>query len=126
MPFNKTAADIKPEGKAHMVALEHVSISHLFGRDYVFLDTHYEKTAFSTPEKTINTINYLIAELNLLGHSTLFVGVNSAVEDDPIFCRQEITWNHRTIASLEAIVASSEEQKDFMKMIWQCSTPPRE
>ena len=118
----QSATDAKSEKSPDAKLLEHVSVSHLLGRDYVFLDTHYEKNAFSSPEKIISTITYLVTELNLLDHNTLFIEVNSESEENPVFSRQEITWKLHTIASLETMPVSSSEQQDFMKMIWQCST----
>lgn len=105
------------------ISPEHISVSQLLGRDYVFIDTRANNLLLTTPQQISAVLEHLVMQLVLTDSHTLFVAVSENEPEEMKFIRHETGWHNRRIVKLESIPISCQEQQDFMMMIWQCSTP---
>jgi hypothetical protein len=113
--FNFTAESLA-------IDLEHVSVSQLLGRDYVFINNQGAELPLNNPTKLHSLLNDLIKQLELAETHTVVVSVNEINDSQMSFTRHDLTWYKHKICRVESLPITEQEQHDFMDMIWRCST----
>jgi len=106
----------------HSIDLEHVSVSQLLGRDYIFIDTRYGSLPTHNPDRLHSMLDDLIAQLELAEAHTVAISVQEVSENTVSFTRHDLTWHKHKICRVESTDITQPEQYEFMEMIWHCST----
>lgn len=117
----------KPQGftykpEASSIDLEHVCVSQLLGRDYVFINSLAVDLRLNNPTVMHSLLDDLIQQLELAETHTVAVSVNESQDGTPAFIRHDLTWYKHKICRVESIAITQPEQYEFMEMIWRCST----
>lgn len=105
-----------------LIDLEHVSVSQLLGRDYVFIDARDVDLPFKNPSAMHSLLDNLIQLLELAETHTVAVSVDESLTGNLSFIRHDITWYKHKVCRVESIAIIHPEQHEFMEMIWRCST----
>ncbi|GGY69860.1 hypothetical protein GCM10011613_12780 [Cellvibrio zantedeschiae] len=114
------ASTLKAQPKA--IDLEHVSVSQLLGRDYVFLNSREIELPLKNPAVLHSLLDDLIQQLELAETHTVAVSVDESLTGALTFVRHDLTWYRHKVCRVESITISHPEQHEFMEMIWRCST----
>jgi hypothetical protein len=109
-------------GRLPAIDLEHVSISQLLGRDYVFIDAHYVALPRSNPNLLHSMLDNLIAQLELIEAHTVAISVHELTGGKIGFTRHDLTWDKHKVCNVENSEITQPDQEEFMDMIWRCST----
>lgn len=109
----------RPEQVA--IDLEHVSVSQLLGRDYVFINSR-EVELPKTPSVMYGLLDDVIHQLELAETHTVVVSVDESLSGALSFVRHDLTWYKHKVCRVESITITHTEQHEFMEMIWRCST----
>lgn len=104
------------------IDLEHVSVSQLLGRDYVFISALGIKLPLKNPTAMHNLLNDLVQQLELAEAHTVVVTVDESSTGEIAFIRHDLTWYKHKVCRVESIAITHAEQHEFMDMIWRCST----
>ncbi|RYY75582.1 MAG: hypothetical protein EOO52_09340 [Gammaproteobacteria bacterium] len=104
------------------LGLEHVSVSQLLGRDYLFIDTQQVALPRNNPNLLHTQLDDLIARLELTEAHTVAVSVRELPDGTACFTRHDLTWHQHKVCRVESIDVTHAEQYEFMDMIWRCST----
>jgi hypothetical protein len=104
------------------IDLEHVCVSQLLGRDYVFINSQNVDLRTNNPTVMYSLLDELIQQLELAEAHTVAVSVNESHDGTPSFIRHDLTWYKHKICRVESIAITQPEQYEFMEMIWRCST----
>ena len=104
------------------IDLEHVSVSQLLGRDYIFIDTQYAALPTHDPDRLNSMLDDLIAQLGLAEAHTVAISVQELSGNKVSFTRHDLTWHKHKICRVESTDITQPEQYEFMEMIWHCST----
>lgn len=112
--------DITPE--CLEINLEHVSVSQLLGRDYIFISSQGIKLPLKSPQAMHNLLNDLVQHLELAEANTVAITVDEVSTGELAFIRHDLTWHKHKICRVESIAITHQEQHEFMDMIWRCST----
>lgn len=104
------------------IELEHVSVSQLLGRDYIFINTHYVALPLTNTDLLHSLLDNLIAQLELVEAHTVAISVQELSDGNPSFTRHDLTWHKHKICRVESTDITQPEQHEFMDMIWRCST----
>lgn len=99
-----------------------VCISELLGYDYVFLSGESAIRCFEDKNSATEAVIKFVELLGLKPEHTVFVSVTLGANDEPKFTRHDASWSNRHITQLKNTLVSNPEQRDFIKMIWQCSS----
>ena len=114
---------VKPEQIT--IDLEHVSVSQLLGRDYLFINCEEIELPLKNPAAMHSLLDDLIQQLELAETHTVAVSVNESLTGTLSFVRHDITWYKHKVCRVESIAITHSEQHEFMDMIWRCSTAAR-
>ncbi|MET0357463.1 MAG: hypothetical protein ABW044_11845 [Cellvibrio sp.] len=104
------------------IALEHVSVSQLLGRDYIFIDTQQFALPIGSLPLLYSLLDDLIARLELVEAHTVAISVQESPGGQTNFVRHDLTWHKHKICRVESTDVTQPEQYEFMDMIWRCST----
>lgn len=104
------------------IDLEHVSVSQLLGRDYIFIDAQGTKLPLKNPQTMYNLLTDLVRQLELAETHTVAITVDESPNGQLTFIRHDLTWYKHKICRVESIAITHQEQHEFMDMIWRCST----
>jgi hypothetical protein len=104
------------------IDLEHVSVSQLLGRDYIFIDAQGTSLPLDNPNLLYPLLDELIARLELAETHTVAVSALELSDGTASFTRHDLTWDKHKISHVESIQITQAEQQEFMDMIWRCST----
>jgi hypothetical protein len=104
------------------IDLEHVSVSQLLGRDYIFISAQGIKLPLKNPSAMHSLLNDLIQQLELAETHTVAVTVDESSPGELGFIRHDLTWYKHKVCRVESIAITHSEQHEFMEMIWRCST----
>jgi len=104
------------------IDLEHVSVSQLLGRDYIFITSQGIKLPLKNPKAMYNLLNDLIQDLELTETNTVAITVDEAPTGEIAFIRHDLTWHKHNVCRVDSIAITHQEQHEFMDMIWRCST----
>ncbi|HOY23782.1 MAG TPA: hypothetical protein PK002_11550 [Cellvibrio sp.] len=104
------------------IDLEHVSVSQLLGRDYIFISSQGIKLPRKNPTAMHNLLNDLVRQLELAETHTVAVTVNESTSGELTFTRHDLTWYKHKVCRVDSVVITNQEQHEFMDMIWRCST----
>ncbi|RYZ96541.1 MAG: hypothetical protein EOO68_16670 [Moraxellaceae bacterium] len=104
------------------IALEHVSVSQLLGRDYLFIDSKEIGLPFDNPAIVHGLLDDVIQQLHLAETHTVAVSVDESSTGQLSFIRHDLTWYKHKICRISSIAITHPEQQEFMEMIWRCST----
>lgn len=104
------------------IDLEHVSVSQLLGRDYIFISAQGIKLPLKNPTAMHNLLNDLVQQLELTETHTVAVTVDEAPNGELAFIRHDLTWYRHKVCRVDSIAITHTEQREFMDMIWRCST----
>ena len=109
---------------AHPTAidLEHISVSQLLGRDYVFINSREVKLPLGNTGLLHVLLDELIQRLELTEAHTVAISANESATGTLSFIRHDLSWNKHKICKVESIAITHPEQQEFMEMIWRCST----
>ncbi|RYY02978.1 MAG: hypothetical protein EOO53_09835 [Gammaproteobacteria bacterium] len=123
---NQQALQINNEGASHsslkVIQLEHVSVSQLLGRDYIFIDSQHVKLPLQDPTVAHGLLNDLIKQLELSEAYTVVVTIEGMTNEEPVFTRHDLIWHRHEVCRIDSIVITHHEQHEFIDMIWRCST----
>ena len=108
--------------EAVTIDLEHVSVSQLLGRDYLFINTREIELPVNNPALMHSLLDSLIQQLALVETHTVAVSVEESVTGALSFVRHDLTWYKHKICRVNSIAITHSEQHEFMEMIWRCST----
>ena len=117
-----TAQDFNFESGDSSIDLEHVSVSQLLGRDYIFINTQLADLRTNNPTVMHNLLEELVQQLELAETHTVAVSVDESLDGAPSFTRHDLTWYKHKVCRVESIAITQPEQYEFMEMIWRCST----
>lgn len=119
-----TFAQLNPLSATDMsIALEHISVSQLLGRDYVFIDVNFAAIPSDNSNAMKRQFEELVRYLELTEAHTVIVSVDDKPVGETAFVRHDLSWYKHSISKIECFAITNNEQRDFMNMIWQCSTP---
>jgi hypothetical protein len=104
------------------IDLEHVSVSQLLGRDYIFINAQGINLPLKNPTAMHNLLNDLVRQLELAETHTVAVTVDESESGELAFIRHDLTWYKHKVCRVESIAITHHEQHEFMEMIWRCST----
>ena len=104
------------------IDLEHVSVSQLLGRDYIFINSQGIKLPLKNPTAMHNLLNDLVRQLELAETHTVAVTVDESPSGELAFIRHDLTWYKHKVCRVESVAITHQEQHEFMDMIWRCST----
>lgn len=104
------------------IELEHVCVSQLLGRDYIFINSQAVDLRINNPTVMHSLLDDLIQQLELAETHTVAVSVNESQDGTPSFIRHDLTWYKHKICRIEHTAITQPEQYEFMDMIWRCST----
>jgi hypothetical protein len=104
------------------IDLEHVSVSQLLGRDYIFISAQGIKLPLKNPNAMHSLLNDLIQQLELAETHTVAVTVDESSNGELGFIRHDLTWYKHKVCRVESTAITHPEQHEFMDMIWRCST----
>jgi hypothetical protein len=104
------------------IDLEHVSVSQLLGRDYIFINAQDIKLPLKNPTTMHSLLNELVQQLELTEAHTVAVTVDESPSGELAFIRHDLTWYKHKVCRVESVVITHPEQHEFMDMIWRCST----
>lgn len=104
------------------IELEHVCISQLLGRDYIFINSQAVDLRHNNPTVMHSLLDDLIQQLELAETHTVAVSVSESQDGIPAFVRHDLTWYKHKVCRVESTAISQPEQYEFMEMIWRCST----
>ncbi len=104
------------------IDLEHVSVSQLLGRDYIFINSQAIKLPLKNPTAMHSLLNDLVRQLELAETHTVAVSVDESLSGEPTFIRHDLTWYKHKVCRVESVIITHQEQHEFMDMIWRCST----
>ncbi len=104
------------------IDLEHVSVSQLLGRDYIFINAQGINLQLQNPAAMHSLLNDLIQHLELAEAHTVAVTVDESSTGELRFIRHDLTWYKHKVCSIESTAIIHTEQHEFMDMIWRCST----
>jgi hypothetical protein len=104
------------------IELEHVCVSQLLGRDYIFINSQAVDLRLNNPTVMHSLLDELIQQLELAETHTVAVSVTESHDGTPSFIRHDLTWYKHKICRVESIAITQAEQYEFMEMIWRCST----
>jgi hypothetical protein len=109
---------------AHPTAidLEHISVSQLLGRDYVFIDGREVKLPLGNTALLHALLDELIQRLELTEAHTVAISADESAIGTLSFVRHDLSWHKHKICKVESIAITHPEQQEFMEMIWRCST----
>ena len=116
------AQHFSPKSDSLMIDLEHVSVSQLLGRDYVFISDQGAELLLNNKSTFHSLLNNLIGQLELAETHTVVISVNEANLGKVCFTRHDLTWYKHKICRVENVSITEQEQHEFMDMIWRCST----
>jgi hypothetical protein len=103
------------------IDLEHVSVSQLLGRDYVFINSKEVELPLKT-SAMYSLLDDVIQRLELAETHTVAVSVEESLTGALSFVRHDLTWYKHKICRVNSIAITHPEQHEFMEMIWRCST----
>lgn len=104
------------------IDLEHVSVSQLLGRDYIFINTQDIQLPLKNSAAMHNLLNDLVRQLELSELHTVAVTVDESSSGELSFIRHDLTWYKHKVCRVESTAITHTEQHEFMDMIWRCST----
>jgi hypothetical protein len=104
------------------IDLEHVSVSQLLGRDYIFINAQGINVPTKNPTAMHNLLNDLVRQLELAETHTVAVTVDESANGELAFIRHDLTWYKHKICRVQSVTITHSEQHEFMEMIWRCST----
>ena len=105
------------------IELDHVSVSQLLGRDYVFIDANLAPLPVTPPQLHHQLLNELLAQLEVTEAHTVVVTFTGEPASGMTFTRHDLSWYKHKISRVETHIITNRDQQEFMDMIWQCSTP---
>ena len=120
--FALSDIDDRDYGSPPTIDLNHISVSQLLGRDYIFINTEATCLPIDNPQLLHPLLDDLISRLELAETHTVAVGVQELPDGNASFTRHDLTWNKHKICHVESIKITQPEQHEFMDMIWRCST----
>jgi hypothetical protein len=116
-------AQVKPiRHEQASIDLEHVSVSQLLGRDYLFINAREVELPVNNPGAMHSMLDSIIQQLELAETHTVAVSVDESSTGTLSFIRHDITWHKHKVCRVESIAITHPEQHEFMEMIWRCST----
>lgn len=104
------------------IDLEHVSVSQLLGRDYLFIDAKEVSLPTKNPALLHSLLDEVVQQLDLSETHTVVVSFEESLTGTLSFIRYDLTWYKHKICRSESVVITNPEQHEFMEMIWRCST----
>lgn len=99
-----------------------VTVSELLGCDYIFIQ-HPAKTLLTHERRLANTLNQIIHILELAPRQKIFVGVHEDAQRELLFHRFTCDWQGASATNVSRTLITDDEQYEFMKMIFDCSSP---
>lgn len=99
-----------------------ITISELLGCDYVFLK-HPSETLLMHTRHITSTLNKLISILDLTPGQKIFINTHETEHGDVHFARLTCDWQGATATRVTSTAVTDSEQIDFMRMIFDCSSP---
>lgn len=108
------------------IALEHISVSELLGRDYLFIDSCEVNLPLLNTDLSQALLCELIQRLDLDESQTMTISVDASDEAALKFVRHELSWQKGKVTKMKSIEITQSEQREFMEMIWRCSTAANE
>ncbi|MFO1387549.1 hypothetical protein [Cellvibrio sp.] len=108
------------------IDLEHVSVSQLLGRDYLFINSNEVELPLSNKSFAQVLLDDLIQRLGLTEAHTVAISVEELVGGKLSFVRHDLSWHKHKICKIESTAITNAEQHEFMEMIWRCSTAAQE
>ena len=105
-----------------LIDLDHVSVSQLLGRDYVFIDSDAFNIPLGNNPGCYNQLEKLVRQLELAQTHIVVVTLHQTTTGKPSFTRHDLTWYKGKICRVESLLITHQDQLEFMDMIWQCST----
>ena len=124
-PEQTPARDIASPEKVELdpIDLDHVSVSQLLGRDYVFIDANSAHLPLAPTPLHHQLLNDLMAQLEVTEAHTVVVTFTGQPSSGLTFTRHDLSWYKHKISRVETHTITNQDQQEFMDMIWQCSTP---
>ena len=104
------------------IDMEHVSVSQLLGRDYIFIHSQAIKLPLKNSTTIHKLLNDLVLQLELAETHTVAVTVDESPSGEIEFIRHDLIWYKHKVCRVESVVITHQEQHEFMDMIWRCST----
>lgn len=104
------------------IDLEHVSVSQLLGRDYLFINSKEVNLPTKNPALLHLLLDEVVRQLDLPETHTVAVSFEESLTGSLSFVRYDLTWYKHKICRAESFVITNPEQHEFMEMIWRCST----
>lgn len=108
------------------IDLEHISVSQLLGRDYVFINSNEVQLPAGNNHLAQALLDELIQRLGLEEAHTVAISFKEAENCSLSFVRHDLSWYKHKICKIENTAITNPEQQEFMEMIWRCSTAAQE
>jgi hypothetical protein len=104
------------------IDLEHLSVSQLLGRDYLFIDSGKIELPLTNSSVLHSLLDDVIQQLELPETHTVAVSVNESLTGALTFVRHNLTWYRHKVCRVNSVAITHPDQQEFMEMIWRCST----
>lgn len=99
-----------------------LSVSTMLGCDYIFV--HYKDThALLRPTHIHKTIRELVDLLETSPHQSMVVCVSEADDGTLGLTRYDFSWENRQVTKVSITPIIQGDQIEFMRMMFDCSTP---
>lgn len=108
------------------IDLEHISVSQLLGRDYVFINSSEVQLPVENTQLSQVLLDELIQRLGLVEAQTVAISFIESKAGSLSFVRHDLSWHKHKICKIENTEITNPEQQEFMEMIWRCSTAAEE
>ncbi len=99
-----------------------VTLSELLGCDYVFIH-HPAKTLIMHDRHLADTLTNLVQSLGLPPTQKIFIGLYRDTQDDLRFYRLVCEWQGKKALRVERMAITDDEQWEFTRMMYECSSP---
>ena len=118
----QSSASSRERNALPAIDFNHVSLSQLLGRDYIFIDTQRVALPLHNPNLLHSMLDDLITQLELTEAHTVAISVHELAGGNTCFTRHDLTWHKNKVCRVEHTEITQTEQYEFMDMIWRCST----
>lgn len=124
--FHPDGDSVQPLAKIHAhptaIDLEHISISQLLGRDYIFINNQAVQLPLASPALLHALLDELIQRLDLTEAHAVAISIEESPAGALSFVRHDLSWHNHKISKVESTAINHPEQQEFMEMIWRCSS----
>ena len=98
-----------------------LSVSTMLGCDYIFV-SHYGPHPLLNPQHLHRTIRELLDMLDTSPRQSLIVSADELPSGELKFTRYDYVWENRKVIRVSPNHITSQEQADFMQMMFDCSS----